>query len=440
MARAAAALVALAAVAHALPHTTQTKRADAFTRQGCFVDNANNQRLLDASHYADDAMTVETCAAFCSKNKYFGLEYGRECYCADSLSTSPVADSDCSSACSGDASEKCGAKDRLDVYLNNGYKPRQPATLAVPYQGCFVDQGARALPDNLLGADDMTAEKCAAHCANYSYFGVEYGRECWCGNSPPKTPAPESDCSFGCAGDDAQLCGAGNRINVWGEALASPATVGEYEYVGCFTDNRDARSLRGTASFDPAMTLEKCAASCADYAYFGVEFGTQCYCGTALDDAARQVSQAECSLRCGGDYANVCGDADRLNVFLSTDCKPDPASPATVAGFTYQSCWADKTASNGARVLTGKELRADDMTVEKCAATCQGFAYFGVEYARECYCGNDLAGAAAPEAECSQVCVGDATEWCGAPDRLNLYAATPSTPTAAAPTVTVTPV
>ncbi|KAH6627932.1 WSC domain-containing protein [Chaetomium tenue] len=441
--RAALSLIALATTAQALPH----KRDPApYTREGCFVDNFQGHRLLDSAGYADDAMTVESCATFCSKYQYFGLEYGRECYCADSHSGLAVDDSDCSFSCSGNSAEKCGAGDRLDVYTNNLYLARKPATLDTPYLGCFVDQGARVLPNNLLGADDMTAQKCAAHCANYSYFGVEYGRECWCGNSPPRPPTTavaESECSSPCAGDDAQACGAAGRINVWGAPLPSPDTVGDsFEYVGCFTDDNDNRSLRGRAHFDPAMTLEKCAGLCAAYAYFGVEFGSQCYCGADPEPTAVEVPQAECAMRCGGAYDSVCGDAGRLNVFTSRDCRDDPVNMPVVAGFVYKSCWVDDVA---ARVLTGKEVRADDMTVEVCAGACQGFRYFGVEYGRECYCGDELAGAPASEDQCSEVCMGDAIQWCGAAGRLNVYevASTTTTPPAVTdapevPTSTVT--
>jgi hypothetical protein len=31
------------------------------------------------------------------------------------------------------------------------------------------------------------------------------------------------------------------------------------------------------------MTLASCAAICTGYTYFGVEYGIQCFCGTALD-------------------------------------------------------------------------------------------------------------------------------------------------------------
>jgi hypothetical protein len=422
-------LLALAAAARAVPFTSKEARTTApFTREGCYADNNAGQRLLNGASYADDSMTVEHCAAFCAKYQYFGVEYGRECYCGNTLASSPVSDSDCSFACAGDSAETCGAGNRLDGYINNAYVAPKVATLSAPYLGCFVDppQGARTLPDDLLGADNMTAQVCAQHCAAYSYFGVEYGRECWCGNSPPQIPAPASDCSMTCAGDDTQLCGAGNRINVWGSPLPSPATVGDYDYVGCFTDDGTARSLAGSVTYDPAMTLDKCAAACSLYNYFGVEYGTQCYCGTELAATAQQVPQAECSLRCGGDYGNVCGDADRLNVFVARDCRPEPENLPTVAGFAYQSCWTDDV---NARSLAGNVLRADDMTVEKCAAFCQGSQYFGVEYARECYCGDALGGAAAPEAQCSEVCVGNGAEWCGAASRLNVYVAAASTGT-----------
>jgi hypothetical protein len=434
--RAAVSLIALAATAQALPH----KREPApYTREGCFIDNLQGHRLLDSASYADDTMTVESCAAFCSKYQHFGLEYGRECYCADAHTALPVDDSDCSFPCSGNSAEKCGAADRLDVYTNNLYTARKPATLEAPYLGCFIDQGARTLPDNLLGADDMTAQNCAAHCADYSYFGVEYGRECWCGNSPPTKAAvavAESECSSPCAGDDTQVCGAGGRINVWGSPLPSPDTVGDFEYVGCFIDDNDNHLLRGRVHFDPAMTLEKCAGLCASYIYFGVEFGSQCYCGADLEDSAVEVPQAECAMRCGGEYGSVCGDANRLNLFTSIDCRDDPANLPAVSGFVYKSCWTDDVA---ARVLTGKEVRGDDMTVETCAGACQGFRYFGVEYGRECYCGDELAGEAASEDQCSEVCMGDAAQWCGAAGRLNVYEVAAPTTTTVSPAVTDAP-
>lgn len=71
----------------------------------------------------------------------------------------------------------------------------------------------------------------------------------------------------------------------------------------------------------------------------------------------------------------------------------------------------------------GKSTAGDDMTLEKCAETCSGFKYFGAEYGRECYCGNEF-GAGSEEADaadCGMACAGDAKEFCGAGDRLSVY-------------------
>jgi len=374
-------------------------------------------------------MTVEMCSAFCSNKKFklFGLEYGRECYCSDS-NTGPAAHpTDCSFPCPGDASQKCGAGNRLNVYENALYVARKPATLDTPYFGCFVDQGARALPDNLLGADDMTGAKCAAHCAGYEYFGVEYGRECWCGNNPPKLKAPEAECSFPCAGDDTELCGAGGRINVWGHPIPPPEEVGSYKHQGCYTDRGDARALSGKVVYDSLMTVEKCADACASYEWFGVEYASQCYCGTSLAATSQKVATTECSMRCGGDWNQLCGDANRLNVFYALGDKTG-SNLEEVEGYTYKSCRTDS--STGVRSLTGAEYRSDAMTVQSCAAFCKAgeFAYFGVEFGNECYCGNELGGEVAPEEECGHLCLGDSSLWCGGPNRLNVYEAAAAPP------------
>jgi hypothetical protein len=71
-------------------------------------------------------------------------------------------------------------------------------------------------------------------------------------------------------------------------------------------------------------------------------------------------------------------------------------------------------------------------TVASCVAKCQtgGFAYAGLEYGRECYCGDALASGsvvASPASDpsaagCSMTCSGNNREYCGGPSRLNLCA------------------
>ena len=57
------------------------------------------------------------------------------------------------------------------------------------------------------------------------------------------------------------------------------------------------------------------------------------------------------------------------------------------------------------------------MTIEKCSVTCDDFDYFGVEYSRECYCGDVVGGSEVLSTQCSMTCGGNSAQTCGGPDR-----------------------
>lgn len=363
-------------------------------------------------------MTVEACAIFCGGYKYFGLEYGRECWCGNEQLAPAVEEDLCSFPCSGDDTQTCGAGAIQDLYINNLFTPRLPAKLKIPYLGCYGYEGNnRALRDKLLGSDDMTASKCATHCSGYEFFGVEYGRECWCGDYPPAQPAPESECSFPCAGDNRTVCGAGRRLNVWGTPLVAPPVVGEYIYQGCFTDKQDARALTGEVYRSPDMDPIFCAEACAGYPWFGLEYGTQCFCGLDLASSSRKVGGYQCAMECGGDHEAPCGDADRLNVYFNPDVPPI-SNPKAVGDYTAKGCFTDKQST---RSLSGGVLRRADMSIEMCAVFCRNFIYFGLEFGSQCFCGNSLGGAQVSEDECGMLCAGNDSETCGSADRLTVY-------------------
>ncbi|KAI1079335.1 WSC-domain-containing protein [Whalleya microplaca] len=412
-------LLCLLATSSAYPNSLEARQA-ASTRLGCFTDNTNGQRALGADSFGDDAMTVEKCSTFCRRYKLFGLEYGRECWCGDTRehSSTQVSDGDCLFSCSGNPDQKCGAGNRLDVYSNSAYSPRKPAVIpGNPYVGCFVDDGnPRPLPDKIISQGNMTAETCAQNCAGYNYFGNEYGRECYCGDNLPPNQAPETDCSLPCAGNNDEICGAGSRLSVYGVY----GGLGNYVYQGCHTDSGSAHSLTGRILYDSNMTLQLCASFCSGYGWFGVEYSSQCFCGTSLSPSAGEAAHTECNMPCAGNANQVCGGADRISIYY------DPAranvtvsNRPRVAGFEYTSCWVDRGEN---RALSADTYRSDEMTIESCAAFCAAYPYFGVELATECYCGNILANSPAPESDCQgTLCGGNANEWCGNANRLNLY-------------------
>lgn len=62
------------------------------------------------------------------------------------------------------------------------------------------------------------------------------------------------------------------------------------------------------------------------------------------------------------------------------------------------------------------------MTIETCTAYCSkaGYSLAGLEYADECYCGNELR--LGPSNNCNMACSGNSAETCGGGNALSVYA------------------
>jgi hypothetical protein len=88
-----------------------------YTYQGCMADSVQSRVLGDTFLYAHN-MTVPMCSQFCSGKKYFGVEYGDQCYCGDVLGDAggKKGDRECAMGCPGDQSSFCGAGDRIGVW------------------------------------------------------------------------------------------------------------------------------------------------------------------------------------------------------------------------------------------------------------------------------------------------------------------------------------
>jgi hypothetical protein len=172
-------------------------------------------------------MTVEACQSYCLGKNYplAGVEYSTECYCGLSLSyNSSVGRTGCTMACKGNSSEICGGSSRLSVYNFTSYVYPQivPSVGAYTQPACFTDsQAARGLSSySFASTTSMTVETCVTGCQAKGYVkaGVEFGSECYCGNTlaTTSTPVGISDCmaSF-CTGNLTEFCGGGKRLLVY---------------------------------------------------------------------------------------------------------------------------------------------------------------------------------------------------------------------------------
>ncbi|KAF2236289.1 WSC-domain-containing protein [Viridothelium virens] len=104
-----------------------------YTYMGCYNETTSEPGApraltmgvqLNARWESEDDMTVEMCIAYCGQNntKYAGLEYSRECWCGNFLSSDSalLPDSQCNSTCAGNSSEACGQSEKLLVYNRTG--------------------------------------------------------------------------------------------------------------------------------------------------------------------------------------------------------------------------------------------------------------------------------------------------------------------------------
>lgn len=204
--------------------------------------------------------------------------------------------------------------------------------------------------------------------------------------------------------------------------------------------------------------------------------------GSSLASGGTDPTQNLCSMTCDGNENEYCGGPNRLSLYqfnstlvssssssssvmsevslvaattftstgliastiattatsttplTSTSSAPSPTGPITVQNsteFNYLGCYSD---SVQARALTGLANPGDGSknSIEACSLGCAGYTYFGVEYSAECYCGmiinagSSLITGTSPDlTQCNMMCSGNSSEYCGGPNRLNMYQNTP---------------
>lgn len=246
---------------------------------------------------------------------------------------------------------------------------------------------------------------------------------------------------------------------------------GSYELVGCWNRPPNARALNVSYT-DDLMTVEKCLAKAAGYAYAGVEFGKECWYSNTID-GGYSVALSACNMPCpGAPDKQLCGAGNRMLMYkLPGNTVPQPTQPAMIVVGTrvayrwyYVECRTDGSAN---RSLTGAQYSQANMTLHECANLCLGFDYFGAEFGKECkslkkprhhrslfrpllvflihrssvclggssmitkihqltlfsgYCGDTFAAGSAVSAnDCTLTCVGNRDQYCGAGNRMSVY-------------------
>lgn len=202
-----------------------------------------------------------------------------------------------------------------------------------------------------------------------------------------------------------------------------PSDEGDWSYHGCWTDGGD-RQLGGESYTADDMTPASCSSFCGSkgYMFAGIEYARECFCGHTIRSQSVQKEDTECSMACTGDATKTCGGPDRLSIYTNAATTVVVTNPGPVgSGWTYTSCFED---SVYARTLPTRIESPALNTVDFCTTACftAGYKLAGMEWSTECWCGNEiLAGHLGGQSGCDMVCAGNALEYCGGSQRLNLY-------------------
>ncbi|KAK0649598.1 WSC domain-containing protein [Cercophora newfieldiana] len=215
---------------------------------------------------------------------------------------------------------------QTDIFV--GDEGNTPPLAVVPkagsYLGCYPDSGnPRTLSVFLQIGESMTPEVCLQKCTAYGfkYAGLEDGHECWCGETAPPSSSrvAEGKCSKQCTGS-VQTCGGPYFIEIYSTGITAPLPPVprlsvSWSTMGCFVDPVTPRALPYKQDeINGTVTIAKCLAACEHYAYAGLEFGQECYCGTTLA-GVQQAPDADCNIPCAGNTPAACGGNGRLNIY-----------------------------------------------------------------------------------------------------------------------------
>jgi hypothetical protein len=200
--------------------------------------------------------------------------------------------------------------------------------------------------------------------------------------------------------------------------------AGNMTFAGCYTDS-SIRTLSTLIYDSTSNTIEMCTAACskAGYSIAGMEFGSQCYCGNNLGSYTQKALDLGCSTPCPGNSTESCGAPNRLSVYsngLAVQAAA-PSNPEVVGNYYFSGCHSE---SSSGRALSGSSYSdGKNMTLENCAAFCNGYKYFGIEYSAECYCGSYFGSGSAviADSSCPMTCSGNPLELCGGSGALSVY-------------------
>ncbi|KAJ7893599.1 hypothetical protein B0H13DRAFT_1625141, partial [Mycena leptocephala] len=165
--------------------------------------------------------------------------------------------------------------------------------------------------------------------------------------------------------------------------------VTSWTYLGCYTDSISVRTLSAVQKGGITdNSVADCQATClnAGYDCAGVEFSSQCFCGSSI--RAGVTLGGTCNYACSG------GGDDAIDIYKAV-------TAPCVTPWTFRGCYPDSIAT---RTLSAKQiLGITNNSVASCQASCLDA---GVEFRNQCFCDSSILAGVKPASltNCQDAC------------------------------------
>ncbi|KAH7034935.1 uncharacterized protein B0I36DRAFT_381758 [Microdochium trichocladiopsis] len=428
---------------------------------GCYAEGTTGRALPWGAPVNSNNMTGANCAQACQTAGFVlaGTEYSGECYCAnDIMNGGQPATDGCNMKCNGNGTEYCGGPNRLNIY---DYKGQYAAAHGITSSSTSTSTSSTLSSSSSTSSSaSTTSSSIGSTSSSVGSTSSSAGSTSSSGSISTSTTVSASNSISSSASSSSVTTSSGFITSTSGTSSSSgissssstatssvsssatpsstaPANDGfpaGWTYQGCWQDGPGPRIIPTYQAPDnSSLTRQSCAQLCAGMGYTvsGTEYFRQCFCSNAIYNGGHQAAdESGCQTPCDGNSTQMCGGAGYLSVWsLGTPKAYQPPAPQTSGlnnTWAYQGCWVSTV--NNVRNLPWQIILADTNSPEECLGQCGAFGYAagGMEYGRECYCGDPadvIANGAtiAPESDCNIACTGDPTIICGGGARQSLY-------------------
>ncbi|CAM9814742.1 unnamed protein product, partial [Sphacelaria rigidula] len=183
--------------------------------------------------------------------------------------------------------------------------------------GCFRDSRRdRLLARGLLNNRHMTPDLCKEHCVGKyaSFYAVQFGEECWCGDESAdyaKLGALNmTECASPCTGDSDLFCGGVDAFQIF--SVPADTSLG---HLGCYADMTGDRLFKAGKIDLEHNSVEACRTTCSGFPRFGLQWGSECWCGAEDEDYTKHGASTDCDSPCNGNTLYTCGGYKAMNIF-----------------------------------------------------------------------------------------------------------------------------